>query len=273
MVSEMTELFHSFQAEITNLELQALLSGPYDNYPAILSINAGAGGTDSQDWAQMLLRMYCRYFDKKGYNYHIIEESMGDEAGIKSATIIARGEYAYGYLNCESGVHRLVRQSPFNANNKRQTSFAAVTVIPEIENDTNITIDPKDLRIDTFRASGAGGQHVNKTDSAVRITHIPTGTVSTSQDSRSQTANKDTAMKILKSRLIVLMEAQQKKELSELKGDSQDIAWGNQIRSYVLHPYKLIKDQRSKKETANVQAVLDGDLDEFIHATLCLKKL
>ena len=272
LVKESEVLFKAFLSDLNKLELESLLSGKYDDHAAIFSINAGAGGTDSQDWTQMLLRMYCRWFDKKKYKYHIIEESPGDEAGLKSVTIMVSGDYAYGYLNCENGVHRLVRQSPFNANNKRQTSFAAVTVIPQIETSDSVQIDQKDLRIDTFRASGAGGQHVNKTDSAVRITHIPTGIVASSQDSRSQGANKDTAMKILSSRLLILMEEQQKETLSDIKGDSVDIAWGNQIRSYVLHPYKLIKDLRTHVESSDVQKILDGDLDQYVDAMLRAKQ-
>jgi len=255
--------------EIDALELLSFLTGKYDKANCIFSLNSGAGGTDAQDWTQMLFRMYTRFFEKKGYEYEVVEYTLGDEAGIKSATLLLKGDLVYGYLKSEIGVHRMVRLSPFNANNKRQTSFAAVDVIPEIENlSKNIQIDTKDLKIDTYRASGAGGQHVNKTDSAVRITHIPTGMVAQSQASRSQGANKETAMKILTSRLVQKLETEHKEKVEELSAGNKEIAWGNQIRSYVFHPYQMVKDHRNNIETSNLQAVMDGDLDMFIEGFL-----
>ena len=270
---EYKAVFEIFKSKIDVLEITALLSGDYDRYDAIFSINSGAGGTDAQDWAQMLLRMYVRWFEKKGYFFEILDEMMGDEAGIKSVTIHVKGEFVFGLLKQEIGVHRLVRLSPFNANNKRQTSFASVDVIPDIKDNLGeLTIDPKELKIDTFRASGAGGQHVNKTDSAVRITHLPTGLVATSQASRSQLSNKETAMGILKSRLIMLMKEKHISKIQDLRGDVISNSWGNQIRSYVLHPYKLVKDLRTNLETSNVMDVLDGDIDDFIHSKLRFKE-
>lgn len=254
---------------VDNLEVSSLLSGKYDDHDCIFTIQSGAGGTDAQDWADMLLRMFVRWMEQNDYHADVVEYSAGEEAGLKSATIHVKGDFAYGYLKQEIGVHRLVRISPFNANGKRQTSFAAVEVIPQLDQDYADIVIPTDaLKIDTFRASGAGGQHVNKTDSAVRITHLPTGLVAQSQSSRSQGANKDTAMTILKSRLIQLMESQHKENLADIKGESKDIAWGNQIRSYVFHPYKMVKDHRTEYETSNVDAVMDGDLTPFIHAAL-----
>ena len=250
------------------LEVKTLLGGPYDANNAILSINAGVGGTDAQDWAQILLRMYSRFCEGKGYKIEIPEISYGEEAGIKSATILVSGPYAYGYLKPEKGVHRLVRMSPFNADGKRHTSFAMVDVIPEITEDIKVEINPVDLRIDTFRASGPGGQHVNKTDSAIRITHIPTGLVAQSQSDRSQHANRDAAMKILKARLYERLLKERKDKMEELRGEFKEIGWGNQIRSYVFHPYTLVKDHRTNTETGNVQRVIDGDLDIFIEAVL-----
>lgn len=248
-----------------------MLSGKYDTAPCFFSINAGAGGTDAQDWAQLLYRMYLRWFEKKGYTYEVLEYMEGEEAGIKSATFRVLGDYAYGYLKNEAGVHRLVRLSPFNANNKRQTSFAAVDVTPDVGGgEIEVQIDPKDLKVDTYRSSGAGGQHVNKTDSAVRITHLPTGLVATSQASRSQIDNRETAMSLLKARLYMVLERERKEKLQELRGSVTDIAWGNQIRSYVFHPYKLVKDLRTNYETSDVQGVMDGDLDPFINAKLKL---
>ena len=269
LLSEAQSLKTDLQRHIDTLELTALLSGKYDTYDCVFSIFAGAGGTDAQDWAQMLLRMYTRWFEKKGYTVTILEETMGDEAGIKSVTAVVSGEYAYGYLKAENGVHRLVRLSPFNANNKRQTSFAAVDIIPKIEHTTtDIKIDTKELKIDTFRASGAGGQHVNKTDSAVRVTHLPTGIVATSQSSRSQGDNKAEAMGVLMSKLVRLMEKEHKAHVNDLRGTVTENAWGNQIRSYVFHPYKLVKDLRTNVETSNLQSVMDGDLDLFIESNL-----
>ncbi len=264
-----SKLLKIFETKLSNLETYTLLSGPYDNEDCIFSITAGAGGTDAQDWTDILCRMFCRYFDQTGLSYTIEESSPGDEAGLKSVTITVKGHYAYGFLKTEIGVHRLVRLSPFNANNKRQTSFAAVDVIPSLpEADTQLDIPADDLRIDTYRASGAGGQHVNKTSSAVRITHIPTGTVAQSQSSRSQGANKEAAMAMLKSRLTQQLQAAHKETLDELSGASNEIAWGHQIRSYVFHPYQLVKDHRTDHETSQLQHVLDGDIHPFILAFL-----
>ncbi len=269
VVNEVIALKQQIETRINHLELTALLSGKYDAHHCIFSIFSGAGGTDAQDWAQILLRMYTRWFEKKGYKVEVLDETVGDEAGIKSVTLIVSGEYAYGYLKNENGVHRLVRLSPFNANNKRQTSFAAVDVVPKIDaNQAMIDIDSKTLKIDTFRASGAGGQHVNKTDSAVRITHLPTNIVVTSQSSRSQGANKEAAMAVLKSKLIKLMEDEHKDHVNDIRGNITENAWGNQIRSYVFHPYKLVKDLRTNIETSNLESVLNGELDLFINSGL-----
>jgi peptide chain release factor 2 len=262
--------YKGFKYKIDELEVQSLLSGPHDNLACFFSLNSGAGGTDAQDWTEILLRMYTRWFDAKGFTYEVVDHTPGDEAGLKSTTLLVKGELAYGLLKNEGGVHRLVRISPFNANGKRQTSFAAVDVVPDFEHENiELEIDPKDLRVDTFRSSGAGGQHVNKTDSAVRITHIPTGTVAQSQHSRSQISNRETALSILKGRLMQRMINEQKQQLSDLRGDVTDNAWGNQIRSYVFHPYKLVKDLRTNVEKTDLQAVLDGEvLDDFIQAQL-----
>ncbi|MEE8637496.1 MAG: peptide chain release factor 2 [Candidatus Margulisiibacteriota bacterium] len=250
------------------LELSALLGGEYDQSNAILSVNAGAGGTDAQDWAQILLRMYSRWAESKEYKVEIPEISYGEEAGLKGVTLIISGLYAYGYLKNEVGIHRLVRISPFSSEGKRHTSFAAVEAIPEITEEVEVGINPNDLRIDTYRASGPGGQHVNKTDSAVRITHIPTGIVAQSQSDRSQRANRESAMKILKARLYKMMLKQRKEKIEELRGEKKKIEWGNQIRSYVFQPYTMVKDHRTGVEVGNVQKVIDGDLDEFIEAAL-----
>lgn len=269
IATELESTFSKFRSFVDDLELTSYLSGPHDGSNCYLSLNAGAGGTDAQDWAEMMLRMYLRWCEAHDYTVEVMEQTMGDEAGIKSVTLLVKGHLAYGYLKNEGGVHRMVRLSPFNSNNKRQTSFAAVDVMPEIDYDAaKIDIDPKDLKVDTYRASGAGGQHVNKTDSAVRITHLPTGLVAQCQTSRSQAGNKEAAMSILTSRLIVLLEKQHKETLSEIRGDVKDIAWGHQIRSYVFHPYKLVKDLRTNVETSNISAVMDGDLDGFIQAQL-----
>lgn len=241
-----------------------MLGGQYDDRNAILTIHPGAGGTESQDWAEMLMRMYLRYAELSGFETEILDQLYGDEAGIKSVTIDISGSFAYGYLKAEAGVHRLVRLSPFDANKKRHTSFASVFVLPEIDDKIDIEIDPADLRIDTFRASGAGGQHVNKTDSAIRITHIPTNTVVQCQNERSQHKNKANAMKILAARLFKLQEEEQKKKLQKFEETKKDIGWGSQIRSYVFHPYNMVKDHRTGYETSNTQAVMDGQLDEFI---------
>ena len=248
--------------------IEALLSGEYDANNAILSFHPGAGGTEAQDWAQMLYRMYTRWAERHNFSVKLIDWLDGDEAGIKSATLLVEGDYAYGYLKNEKGVHRLVRISPFDSSGRRHTSFASLDVTPEIEYDTTVEINPEDLRIDTYRASGAGGQHVNMTDSAVRITHIPTHIVVTCQNERSQMQNRDYAMKMLISKLIELKEKEEKESLNELKGDYNQITWGSQIRSYVFQPYTMVKDHRTNAEVGNVQAVMDGDIDYFINEKL-----
>jgi len=257
---------------VGQIELQAMLSGPFDRNNALLGINAGAGGTESCDWASMLFRMYCRWCDRRGYKYEVIDYLEGEGAGIKSATLRIEGDTAYGYLKSEKGVHRLVRISPFDANKRRHTSFASVEVIPEIEDDdTEMVIDPSELRIDVYRASGPGGQGVNTTDSAVRITHLPTNTVAQSQKERSQLQNKMQAMKVLRARLHELKRRAQEDVLSKEAGDKQKIEWGSQIRSYVLQPYIMVKDHRTGVETGNAQKVLDGEIDEFIEGYLKTK--
>lgn len=273
--AELERLVTFLDTTIHTIEIDCLLSHEWDTFNCIFSINAGAGGTDAQDWAEMLLRMYTRWFQEKKFEYSQTDVTLGDEAGIKSTTLLVSSQassdpYCYGLCKNEIGIHRLVRQSPFNANAKRQTSFASVDVIPEFDTKyRSIVLAPNDLRIDTFRASGAGGQHINKTDSAVRITHLPTGIVAQSQSQRSQTANKDTAMKILTARIVAQLEIQQKEKINDLKNQS-DIGWGNQIRSYVFHPYKMVKDHRTNTETSNIQSVMDGHLDPFIEANLRL---
>lgn len=265
---EIKEQLDGLQTSFDILKEDLKFNGPYDDHDAIISIHAGAGGTDAQDWAQMLLRMYLRYFEKSGWKASIIDESAGDEAGIKSATLEVEGGYAFGKLQSEHGVHRLVRLSPFNSDNLRQTSFAKVQVMPKLDQPNDLVIDEKELKIDVYRSGGHGGQSVNTTDSAVRITHLPTSLVVAIQNERSQLQNKETAMTILRSRLAQLQLEQHQEALSELKGPNQSAEWGNQIRSYVLHPYKQVKDLRSRYETSDPDAVLDGNLDELITAYL-----
>ena len=254
--------------EIDTLKIETILSGEYDRNDAILTLHTGVGGSDANDWTEMLLRMYTRWCEKKGYSLETIDYLPGDEAGVKSVTLKVKGEFAYGYLKAEKGIHRLVRISPFNANGKRQTSFASVEVLPELTSDQDIETNPVDLRIDTYRAGGAGGQHVNKTESAVRITHIPTGIVVQCQNERSQFSNRDTAMGMLKSKLIELKERAHKEKIEDLTGELKDMGWGSQIRSYVFHPYSMVKDHRTNVETSNVNGVMDGDIDNFIIAYL-----
>ncbi|AIY88545.1 MULTISPECIES: peptide chain release factor 2 [unclassified Thermotoga] len=268
MAQHVEEIVQELEDAVKKLELEIILNGKYDPNNAYLSVHPGAGGTESQDWAQMLLRMYMRWAERKGFDVEIVELQPGEEAGIKDATILIKGEYAYGYLKHESGVHRLVRISPFDAARRRHTSFASVNVIPEIDDDVDIEIRPEDLKIETFRASGHGGQYVNKTESAVRITHLPTGIVVSCQNERSQHQNKQTALKILKAKLYQLEMKKKQREIQEIQGELKDISWGNQIRSYVFHPYTMVKDHRTGVETANVDAVMDGDIDMFIEAEL-----
>ena len=268
IVPEIQEMLDTFQETFENIRIKTLLSGEYDTYDAIVTLHAGAGGTESCDWASMLYRMYTRWADKKGFSIEVLDYLDGDEAGIKSVTFQVNGLNAYGYLKSEKGVHRLVRISPFNAQGKRQTSFVSLDVMPDIEGDLDVDIDEKDLRIDTYRSSGAGGQHINKTSSAIRITHIPTGTVVQCQNERSQFQNKDKAMQMLKAKLYLLKQEANAEKLSDIRGEVKEIGWGNQIRSYVLQPYTLVKDHRTDVETGNVDAVLDGGLDIFINGYL-----
>ena len=268
LTKELLKNTNKLSTNIEKLEIETLLSGKYDQNNAIITLHPGAGGTESQDWVQMLYRMYCRWAEANNYTVKELDYLDGEEAGIKSVTALISGEYAYGYLKSETGVHRLVRISPFDAGGRRHTSFASVEVLPEITDDVELDINPDDLRIDTYRASGAGGQHINKTDSAVRITHIPTNTVVSCQTERSQTQNKETAMKMLKSKLLDLKEKENKERIEDLKGEQKDIAWGSQIRSYVFCPYTLVKDHRTNYETGNIQAVMDGDLNNFIESYL-----
>lgn len=258
----------TLKESLKDIEMKHLLSEEMDSHNAIITIHPGAGGTESQDWAQMLMRMYLRWAERRGFQTQIVDLQQGEEAGIKGVTITVNGDYAYGYLKAEAGVHRLVRISPFDANKRRHTSFSAVLVYPEIEEDISIEIKEEDLRIDTFRASGAGGQHVNKTSSAVRLTHIPTGIIISCQNERSQHKNRATAMKILKARLYDLQLKEQEKRVEGFVGDKKGISWGNQIRSYTLQPYRLVKDHRTNLEFGNVDAVLDGGIDIFIDAYL-----
>lgn len=275
LVSNDDEILHNLEEDIGLLrkklektEIYLLLSGPFDKKNCLLEIHSGAGGTEACDWADMLFRMYLRYLEKNNYKYEVLSYLDGDEVGLKSASIKVTGPYAYGYLKCEKGVHRLVRLSPFDANHKRHTSFASVDVTPEFDNNIDIKIDEKDLKIDVYRASGAGGQHVNRTESAVRITHLPTKIVVTCQNQRSQLQNKETCMNVLKGKLKLLEIEKQEQEMNAIKGDNNITSFGSQIRSYVMHPYSLVKDHRTNYETSNVLKVLDGDLEEFISAYL-----
>ena len=268
MADEIVASIQPMRRELSRLQEDALFNGEYDGGDAVLSVHAGTGGTDAQDWAEMLLRMYLRWAESRGFRAELIEASPGEEAGLKSATITLKGENAYGIARAERGVHRLVRLSPFDQAHRRHTAFAQVVVAPLLPEDSDVEIDEADLRIDTYRASGAGGQHVNKTDSAVRITHLPTGIVVQCQNERSQSSNKQTAMRILKSRLVERAEEEREAELARERGAAQDIGFGSQIRSYVLHPYQLVKDHRTDYEVGNTQGVLDGDLDGFIHEYL-----
>jgi peptide chain release factor 2 len=271
MAADIESSIAPLRKELDRLQEDALFSGEYDAGDALVTIHAGTGGTDAQDWAEILLRMYLRWAANRGFKTDLLEASAGEEAGLKSATFSVRGENAYGILKAERGVHRLVRQSPFDQAHRRHTSFAQVIVSPLLPEDVDVEIDESDLRIDTYRASGAGGQHVNKTDSAVRITHVPTGIVVQCQNERSQSSNKQTALRILKSRLLEQEQERREEELAKERGAAQDIGFGSQIRSYVLHPYQLVKDHRTDFETGNTQAVLDGDLDEFVREYLLAK--
>jgi len=268
VIPDVIQTLKVLEKELAKTELVILLSGKYDKNNSIVTIHPGAGGTESQDWAEMLYRMYTRWALKNGFEVKETDFLEGDEAGIKSVTFVVGGEYSYGYLKAEKGVHRLVRISPFDAGGRRHTSFASLEVIPEITEDVEININPEDLRIDTYRASGAGGQHINKTESAVRITHIPTGVVTSCQTERSQIQNRETAMRMLKSKLLSLKEQENKERIEDLKGIQKEIAWGSQIRSYVFCPYTMVKDHRTNYEVGNVEAVMNGEIDDFIEAYL-----
>ncbi len=270
-LSELKALIERLERNVEETETEMLLSGPNDARDAIVTINAGAGGTDAQDWAEILFRMYLRWAERHKFKAEIVDEQPGKEAGIKSATFTLSGDYAYGLMSAEAGVHRLVRLSPFNAGSSRETSFASVFVYPDVQEDIEIEVSEKDLRVDTYRSSGAGGQHVNVTDSAVRITHLPSGIVVTCQNQRSQHQNREVAMRILKSRLYELEMEKRRAETAQLEETKRDISFGSQIRNYVMHPYRLAKDVRTKHETSDVDAVLDGDIDEFINQYLRLK--
>lgn len=272
MEAEIADAFEEAEKKLETLLLSTLLTGEYDGNNAILSVHGGSGGTDAKDWAEMLFRMYIRWAERKGYKVRILDYQEEKEGGINSATALVEGENAYGYLKNEKGVHRLVRISPYDSSGRRHTSFASMDVMPEIDDDTDIEIDPADLRVDTFRSSGAGGQHVNKTDSAIRITHIPTNIVVSCQNERSQHQNRETAMKLLLARLVELKEQEHKENLKELQGDYSQITWGSQIRSYVFHPYTLVKDHRTGAESGNVTVVMDGDIDYFINEKLKQKE-
>ena len=268
LAEELSEAYEAYREAFEAFRIKTLLSGEYDHNNAVLSVHGGSGGNDAKDWAEMLYRMYTRWAQEKGYKVKVLDYQDDEEAGINSATILVEGDLAYGYLKTEKGVHRLVRISPFDSSGRRHTSFASVDVIPEIEDDVEVEIDPEDLRIDTFRSSGAGGQHVNKTDSAIRITHLPTNIVVSCQNERSQHQNREQAMRILKSRLLELKEQEHLENLKELKGDYSQITWGSQIRSYVFQPYTMVKDHRTGVEVGNVGAVMDGDIDPFINGML-----
>ncbi|NLT97627.1 MAG: peptide chain release factor 2 [Christensenellaceae bacterium] len=271
MAEELTAELASLKKDVAELRLKALLRGEYDSNGAILSLHAGAGGTEAQDWVEMLYRMYTRWCERKKYTVKVLDYLAGDEAGIKSVTFQVTGLNAYGYLKAEKGVHRLVRISPFDASARRHTSFASLDVMPDLEDDdTDIEINSDEIRVDTYRSSGAGGQHVNKTESAIRITHLPTGIVVQCQNERSQIQNRETAMRMLKAKLLERREQERMKELQELKGEMKKIEWGSQIRSYVFHPYSLVKDHRTGEETGNVEAVMDGEIDNFINAYLAM---
>ena len=263
--SDLENKLNQAETQLENFKIDTLLNGKYDSLNAIVTLHAGAGGTEAQDWTEMLFRMYSMYADKKGYDITVLDELVGDEAGIKSITFLVSGENAYGYLKCEKGVHRLVRISPFDAGARRHTSFASVEVMPEIESSPEIQIRPEDLKVDTFRSSGAGGQHINKTESAIRITHIPTGIVVSCQTERSQIQNRETAMKMLYSKLAEKQEAEEMEKLSAIKGEIKKIEWGSQIRSYVFCPYTLVKDHRTAYETSNIDDVMNGNIQPFIN--------
>ncbi|HNR05353.1 MAG TPA: peptide chain release factor 2 [Bacillota bacterium] len=268
VIPEVEKSFKTLQKDVESFRIETLLKGQYDRNNAIFTIHSGAGGLEAQDWAEMLLRMYTRWAERKGYAITILDMLRDYEAGIKSAALLIEGENAYGYLKSEKGVHRLVRISPFDTAGKRHTSFASVDVMPELDDEVKVEIDEEDLKIDTYRSSGAGGQHVNKTDSAVRITHIPTGIIVQCQNERSQHSNKEMAMKMLFAKLLEIKEQEHKDKIDDIKGEYREIAWGSQIRSYVFHPYNLVKDHRSGEETGNTGAVMDGELDDFINAYL-----
>lgn len=272
LLGEIEEELEGLKKNIEQFTMETLLTGEFDGNSAILTIHAGAGGTEAQDWAEMLLRMFTRWAEGKGYSITVLDMLKDTEAGIKSATLLIEGENAYGYLKSEKGVHRLVRISPFDTAGKRHTSFASVDIMPELDDSVEIDINPEDLRVDTYRSGGAGGQHVNKTESAVRITHIPTGVVVQCQNERSQHSNREMAMKMLYAKLLEIKEQEQKDRIEDIKGEYREIAWGSQIRSYVFHPYSMVKDHRTGEETGNVYAVMDGDIDNFINAYLKWKR-
>ncbi len=273
IIPDISEELEAFKESFETIRINTLLSGEYDKNDAILKLNAGAGGTESCDWCSMLYRMYTRWAERKGFSLEVLDYLDGDEAGVKSVTFQINGENAYGYLKSEKGVHRLVRISPFNAQGKRQTSFVSLDVMPDIEEDLDVEIKDEDIRIDTYRSSGAGGQHINKTSSAIRITHFPTGIVVTCQNERSQHMNKDKAMQMLKAKLYMLKQEENAEKLSDIRGDVKEIGWGNQIRSYVMQPYTMVKDHRTNEEMGNVDAVMDGAIDPFINAYLKWKSV